>query len=458
VGDNANIDFGTGNFTLVWRGSLPDWTPTVITYFMAKYQDGTHHWLLKKSGGAGTGFVVLLNGITFASSVADGLTDGTVAEIVAVVTVGTVNTTVDFYLNGIALGTQQTAANPGSVDNTGSIQILGVSDIRNAGVCHFAATYNRALTAAEVLALYRNGIDYADKWGNQTSIVTGNDSTFAGASNWVNSNFDTYDETTGGVLTLAGTVAWRLCTLPQANAATVIGKKYRLVVTASSIVGTWYVYDVSGSTQALTTTPITTDGTKTYEFTATTTGGLAIRNATDTASIVLDNFLLYEIGATLALESEGIQFDKWHDSSSNALDASYPTVGTSLLRLNTKRCKQPTPTAKTVAVTLTIAELLTGIITGTHTAGATAAYTLPTGTLCDAGGYFAVNSYFDWSLINLSAAAIDTITVTAGVDHTIVGNPIVQSAHADSGGKWGNSAIFRTCKTAANTFVTYRIG
>lgn len=27
VADNANIDFGTGNFTLVWRGSLPDWTP-----------------------------------------------------------------------------------------------------------------------------------------------------------------------------------------------------------------------------------------------------------------------------------------------------------------------------------------------------------------------------------------------------------------------------------------------
>ena len=42
------------------------------------------------------------------------------------------------------------------------------------------------------------------------------------------------------------------------------------------------------------------------------------------------------------------------------------------------------PTAKTVAVTLTAAELLTKYLTGTHTAGATAAYTLPTGTLLDA--------------------------------------------------------------------------
>jgi len=118
---------------------------------------------------------------------------------------------------------------------------------------------------------------------------------------------------------------------------------------------------------------------------------------------------------------------------------------------------QGTPNAQTVAVTLTIANLLTKIVTGTHAAGATQAYTLPTGTLCDAGATFAVDSCFDWSLINLSAAAIDTITVTAGADHTIVGNPIVQSAHVTTGGIYGNSAIFRTRKTAANTFVTYRI-
>ena len=118
---------------------------------------------------------------------------------------------------------------------------------------------------------------------------------------------------------------------------------------------------------------------------------------------------------------------------------------------------QVTPTAKTTAVTLTAAELLTNIITGTHAAGATAAYTLPTGTLLDAASSFDTNEYFDWSLLNLSAAAADTITVTAGTDHTIVGNPIVQSAHVTTGGIYGNSALWRTRKTAANTFVSYRI-
>jgi hypothetical protein len=40
----------------------------------------------------------------------------------------------------------------------------------------------------------------------------------------------------------------------------------------------------------------------------------------------------YQVGATLALESEGIQPDKWYDSSTNNLDATYPTTGSSLVR------------------------------------------------------------------------------------------------------------------------------
>lgn len=116
-----------------------------------------------------------------------------------------------------------------------------------------------------------------------------------------------------------------------------------------------------------------------------------------------------------------------------------------------------TVSAKTTAATLTIAELITGILTGTHTAGATQAYTLPTGTLTDAALGMAVNDSFDWTLINLSAAAADTITVTAGSGHTVVGNMIVQSVHASTGLIYGSSGMFRTRKTAANTFVTYRI-
>lgn len=119
--------------------------------------------------------------------------------------------------------------------------------------------------------------------------------------------------------------------------------------------------------------------------------------------------------------------------------------------------KQGAPTAKTTSATLTIAELMTKILTGTHAAGSTQTYTLPTGTLTDAGVGMVAGEAFDWVLINLSAAAADTITVAAGTDHTIVGNAIVQSAHSTTGALYGNSAQFRTRKTAANTFITYRI-
>jgi hypothetical protein len=122
---------------------------------------------------------------------------------------------------------------------------------------------------------------------------------------------------------------------------------------------------------------------------------------------------------------------------------------------------QPVPTAMTTAATMTSAALLGGIITGTHTAGATAAYTLPTGTLLEAAApYLQIGEGFEWVLINLSTAAADSITVTAGTDHTIVGAPIVISSHVTTGGaitSMGcNSSTWITKKTAANTFVTYR--
>jgi hypothetical protein len=158
-------------------------------------------------------------------------------------------------------------------------------------------------------------------------------------------------------------------------------------------------------------------------------------------------FGTYTGGATLIIDASG------------GLSAQYE-VGTdpNVKQWRTDNGVQPDVTAKTVAVVLTAAELLTTIITGTHTAGATQGYTLPTGTLLDAAASFDVNEYFDWSLLNLSAASADTITLTSpGASHTIVGNPIVQSANASTGGIYGNSARWRTRKTAAATFITYRI-
>ena len=122
--------------------------------------------------------------------------------------------------------------------------------------------------------------------------------------------------------------------------------------------------------------------------------------------------------------------------------------------------QQGTPSTPTTAATLTIANLLIGIITATPTAtGATVAYTLPTGTNMDTANSssFVTGDSFDWSISNLAAAAADTITITANTGHTIVGNPIVQSSHATTGGITGNAAMYRSRKTGAATWITYRI-
>lgn len=109
---------------------------------------------------------------------------------------------------------------------------------------------------------------------------------------------------------------------------------------------------------------------------------------------------------------------------------------------------QGTPTAKTADATLTIAELLTGIVT--VTSASAVALTLPTGTLTDAGvagGTLPVGQSFDWNVINLGSSS-GAVTMTAGTGHTYVGAAVVAIS---------TSATFRTRKTATNTFVTYRI-
>lgn len=93
---------------------------------------------------------------------------------------------------------------------------------------------------------------------------------------------------------------------------------------------------------------------------------------------------------------------------------------------------------------LTAAMILSGIVTSTTAAGVTA--NLSTGALLDAAVTMAIGDSFDWSAINTGP---NTFTVTASSGHTVVGAGAVATA---------TSGLFRTRKTAADTFVTYRIG
>lgn len=93
---------------------------------------------------------------------------------------------------------------------------------------------------------------------------------------------------------------------------------------------------------------------------------------------------------------------------------------------------------------LTAAMILSGIVTSTTAAGVTA--NLSTGALLDAAVTMAIGDSFDWSAVNTGP---NTFTVTASSGHTVVGAGAVATA---------TSGLFRTRKTAADTFVSYRIG
>lgn len=93
--------------------------------------------------------------------------------------------------------------------------------------------------------------------------------------------------------------------------------------------------------------------------------------------------------------------------------------------------------------TLTGALIMGGIVTSSTAAAVTA--TLDTGAVMDALNVFGVGDSFDWTAVNTGGA--NAFTVTASTGHTIVGSGTVAAS---------SSGSFRTTKTAAGTFVTYR--
>lgn len=109
---------------------------------------------------------------------------------------------------------------------------------------------------------------------------------------------------------------------------------------------------------------------------------------------------------------------------------------------------QPAPTGLAATSTLTVANMLTQIITGTSATPIT--FTLPTGTLMDGGvnAAMAADMSIDWSVINLGSVTGAITMAPAASGHTYVGNTTIAV---------GASASFRTRKTATATYITYRI-
>lgn len=105
---------------------------------------------------------------------------------------------------------------------------------------------------------------------------------------------------------------------------------------------------------------------------------------------------------------------------------------------------QAAPTALNATGTLTAAMILSGLVSSTTAAAVTA--TLNTGAVMDGAIDLDVGDSFEWSAINTGPNAF---TVTAAAEgHTVVGAGAVAA---------GTSGRFITRKSAAATYVTYRV-
>lgn len=186
--DNANLDMGTNDFSWFGVRMFADYTPSAAIEVERKH-DGTNGWIFTILT---TGILRLqINSLTYDSTVAPTITDGAFVAFGFSVVRSSASTagSVTFYVNGVVVGASVAivAAAPTSVDNASVYYANGGSATRTAGRWNSGILYNRALTAAEQLALYNNGPALADVASgalipSQTAVTTYDFS--AGTDSW----------------------------------------------------------------------------------------------------------------------------------------------------------------------------------------------------------------------------------------------------------------------------------
>lgn len=257
VADNAEINLGTGDFTLHWDGSLPSFSGATrrLLYKYESTDDRVSLSLL--TSGAPIVFIVV-GGVTIISATATAAIpaarNGDKIKLTASVIRETALSagSVTFYLDGAQLGDAVTisAAATVNIDNTGPLYIGGDASVREQSQILETLMANRSLSSTEVLDLAINGPSPADIGtpGNRASnvnILQGNNSTFEGASNWgvaaatKTDNYDSGDAGHESVLRVQRTGGAGRCfiNLSAVYGRDVVGKEIELEVDLKGIYG-----------------------------------------------------------------------------------------------------------------------------------------------------------------------------------------------------------------------------
>ena len=225
-----------------------------------------------------------------------------------------------WYVNGIAAGSDTDSNN-----YTGGIATLSSSAPYNLTGYVSPLIYNRALSASEVVSLYEAGAPVGADYGasgtpaSNTSLITGADSTFSAGYTW---------NLTGSVSITGGEAVWTGggAIYNPTGLTVTSGKKYRVTIdiTQASTNGWNFAYGSGYIPSGISGT-----GVKSYEFTATATGGFGVQNG-DGPDGKLTSITLLPIGLLLAPDAAqaggGLT---WYDTSGNAANITLPASGVS---------------------------------------------------------------------------------------------------------------------------------
>lgn len=301
--------FGTGDFSVAATVS-----PTAIGAVQAIVGGAVNAFALSIDA---SGYIYARKtGVANLATSSSPLTAGVVSSV-GYTRTGTTGT---YYINGIAVGTvtdsndytvacTQVGSTAGTQFVTGTLRLLGIE--------------NRAMSAAEVLAVYQTGTFPASDFGQGVndsgttvyagaSMINGANSTFASDSGWWTM--------TGGTNIAAGVANFvASSTLSRASILT-IGKLYRADFTLTASGGTFNVQD--GATHFL--TGLTT-GSQSFEFVSGgTTFGISSVGATGT----IDNLTITPLGLFVAPDWAGYTGGpQVIDVSGNGADTNLPGDG-----------------------------------------------------------------------------------------------------------------------------------
>lgn len=110
----------------------------------------------------------------------------------------------------------------------------------------------------------------------------------------------------------------------------------------------------------------------------------------------------------------------------------------------------------TDAIIITPAQMRLGIIGYNNTTSANINLQLPTKTDLDATGGLLIGESFEWTIINGSANANATVTITANTGSLVFGIWPIMSSFATTGRIYGLSSTFRTMRQSTGDYITFQ--